>query len=345
MKVSIIIPVYNAERYLKKCLDSVVGQTESDIELIIVNDGSKDGSASICKQYLTDSRVKYYYQENAGPAVAMNFGLSVAIGEYVWFVDADDWIEEDAVERLINETSDMVIFNFYRGYAQKHNEPIPDGIYDYEGIQNVIYPYLLSYIDSAGDVNYIFHNTWMRLYKRVFLKENNISFVPSVRNGLDLLFTFEATVKAKNISVKFNDYLYHYMPADKSMTSSYVEKYWERRKEIIKNMYELIPSNILYDQMPLRIFSWAVTGIENELKYTQGRKENIRAIVTDPICDTFKWKLDISRLNETNQKYYEQICNEDVNGIWLTYKKRKIKSKYRNMIKKFKRFVKKIFHI
>ncbi|MBO5128766.1 MAG: glycosyltransferase [Oscillospiraceae bacterium] len=339
-KISIIIPVYNAENYLQKCLKSVVGQTYKDIEIIIINDGSTDGSADICRGYLSDSRVKYFYQENSGPAVAMNYGCSVAHGEYVWFVDADDWIEADAVERLQNETADMVIFNFFRGDSQKHYEQIPDGLYDRCGINRVIFPALLSYIDSEGKVNHIFHNTWMRLYKRTFLVRNNIQFHPSVRNGLDLLFSFEVAVKAETISIRFNDYLYHYIPAANSMTSSYVKNYWERRKEIITMVNELIPCDTLHSQMPLRVFSWVVIGIENELRSRDGSKDIIRTIVQDPVCNLFKEKLDVSGLNEKNQRYYKQICDGDFRGIWKEHQREELRRRKRRFVKKIKKTVK-----
>lgn len=344
-KVSVVIPVYNAEQYLRKCLESVVGQTYQDIEVIIVNDGSKDTSEEICRGFLEDSRVKYFYQENAGPAVAMNYGLSVAAGEYIWFVDADDWIEADAVARLKNETADMVIFNFFRGENEKHLEPVEIGVYDKTAIEKYIYPKLLSYVDQDGKVNYIFHNTWMRLYKREFLQQNRICFHPKVRNGLDLLFSFEAVIKASTISFRTNDYLYHYRPASNSMTSAYIKNYWEGRHIIIDILDRMIPDDSLRSQMPLRIFYWSVIGIENELRYPQGTKERIKQIVEDPICDVFKGKLDVSKFNEKNQRFYWYFCDSDADGIWLEYQRRMRARKRKKMIRHIKQKIKSILYV
>lgn len=107
MKVSIIVPVYNAAPYLRECIDSLVNQTWKDIEVILVNDGSTDASGEICESYLDDPRVIYYYQVNAGVSAARNAGLDLATGKYICFVDSDDWLELDAIERLQNENADV----------------------------------------------------------------------------------------------------------------------------------------------------------------------------------------------------------------------------------------------
>ena len=102
--ISVIVPVYNKEEYLGRCIDSVLGQTYADLELILVDDGSKDGSAEICRSYeKKDKRVRFIQKENGGASSARNLGISEAKGEYIGFVDGDDWIEEDMYETLLNE--------------------------------------------------------------------------------------------------------------------------------------------------------------------------------------------------------------------------------------------------
>lgn len=102
IKVSIVVPVYNAEKDLKKCLDSVVNQTLKEIEIILIDDGSIDSSADICKKYMTDNRVSYYYKENEGLAVARQDGTERARGEFVCFVDSDDVCFSERLEKQIN---------------------------------------------------------------------------------------------------------------------------------------------------------------------------------------------------------------------------------------------------
>lgn len=99
MLISVIVPVYNVENYLCKCVDSIINQTYNNLEIILVDDGSTDGSASICDEYvLKDSRVKVIHKENGGVSSARNIGIAEASGEYICFVDSDDWLELDYFE-------------------------------------------------------------------------------------------------------------------------------------------------------------------------------------------------------------------------------------------------------
>ncbi len=103
MAISIIIPVYNTESYLRKCLDSIVNQTYRELEIIIIDDGSTDGSGEICDEYkMSDSRIRVFHTENRGLSCARNLGLDEAKGEWIGFVDSDDWIETDMYEALLN---------------------------------------------------------------------------------------------------------------------------------------------------------------------------------------------------------------------------------------------------
>lgn len=115
--VSVIVPVYNAEKFLNKCIGSVLGQTYKKIELLLVDDGSKDDSKKICERYISkDSRVKIIFQENGGPAAARNTGIKHAKGELVFFLDADDFIEKNTLEILLAKYNrshpDLVMSNF-----------------------------------------------------------------------------------------------------------------------------------------------------------------------------------------------------------------------------------------
>ena len=134
-KISVVIPVYNVEKYLSKCIDSVLNQTLSDIEIILVNDGSKDLSGEICERYSkADSRIKYICQENQGVVTARKNGMKYVTSEYVTFVDSDDWISETFFEELYNNINgcDLVLSGHYKvkEKAVMYIDRIPKGIYD-----------------------------------------------------------------------------------------------------------------------------------------------------------------------------------------------------------------------
>lgn len=126
--ISIIVPVYNVEKYLPQCLDSIIGQTYSNIEIICVNDGSPDNSIDILTDYAhRDSRIKIVSQKNKGLSSARNTGLHYASGDYIMFVDSDDWIELDTCEKALQEDVDVVFWPYYREYGKKSLKTQPYG--------------------------------------------------------------------------------------------------------------------------------------------------------------------------------------------------------------------------
>lgn len=121
--ISIIVPVFNVEKYLSVCLDSLIGQTYSNIEILCVNDGSQDHSIDILEEYAQkDSRIKIISQENRGISAARNAGLAHASGDYVMFVDSDDWIDLDTCEKALQENADVVFWSYFREYAEYNLE-------------------------------------------------------------------------------------------------------------------------------------------------------------------------------------------------------------------------------
>ena len=125
--ISIIIPIYNAEKYLKKCIDSLVEQTKKELEFILINDGSTDDTEKIIKSY-KDKRIKYFKNKNQGIGKTRNFGIEKATGKYIMFLDSDDYLEPDSCEFLYNtaekEKSDLVICDFYKVYENNKIEEI-----------------------------------------------------------------------------------------------------------------------------------------------------------------------------------------------------------------------------
>ena len=180
VKVSVVIPVYNVEDLLGECLDSICNQTLKDIEIICVNDGSKDSSLDILNEYaLNDSRITVVDQENGGHAVATNRGMELATGEYLFLMDSDDILDLTALEKtsaLADEKKvDFVIFQAINYYMDK-NEYIEEENYSMNRLADFVGDSVFNYTDIRDYVFDITVTPWSKLYRRQFIKDNNITF-------------------------------------------------------------------------------------------------------------------------------------------------------------------------
>lgn len=204
-KVSIIVPVYNIEKYLDRCIDSILSQTFTDFELLLVDDGSKDKSGEICEAYATkDSRVSAFHKVNGGVSSARNFGLDKAHGEWVTFVDADDEILSCYLSNLMslvdNDTS-MIVAN----YIVEENEKIVDNQISFEEGYLTAEQYLIKYFYNDNVRNEV----WGKLFN--FHDIGSLRFDTTIAIGEDLFFNLEYCFKNKCKIIKFRsfkDYVY-----------------------------------------------------------------------------------------------------------------------------------------
>ena len=243
-KVSIIIPVYNVDKYLERCLNSVLKQTHTNLEIICVNDGSPDSSLDILKKYeKQDGRVKVIDKENGGVSSARNVGLSTMTGEYVLFLDADDWIEEEAIEKLLcvakKENVEIVRATYFNNINEEESiqqNSIEKKFQTKEGLfKNDIFTNILKGI-LPGYACLFFT-------KANIIKDNKIVFDEKIHFMEDLMFVIEILTKSE--SVYFLNYpFYHYFTNDAGATRS-SDKYlkniecmpevYERIKEVLLN--------------------------------------------------------------------------------------------------------------
>lgn len=217
MKFSIIIPVYNVEKYLRECLDSVLNQTFADWDAICVNDGSTDGSAAILEEYGNkDNRFRIISQPNGGLSAARNTGLKAATGEYVLFLDSDDWIEDNALEILSNDLDDedMLCFSGRRYYEH-------EGLYlEADLLKERSYVSGMDYYNENAlqSRDFAFVCVVLRAYRRTFLIENCLWFKEGIYHE-DNLFTPIACYYAKKVR-QVSDCLYDYRVRANSITTT-----------------------------------------------------------------------------------------------------------------------------
>ena len=208
-KISIVMPIYNVEKYLRKCLNSILDQTFKDYEIIMVDDGSTDGSGAICDEFAEkDSRFHAYHKKNEGVSIARNFGIEKASGEYFAFFDGDDYVEPECLEEVytkaVEEEADSVIYGYYLTENDKvietHLPGFEKSVYEEEEIIEQVIPCFVgvSYKDIeqwiAGKKG-VFkkENTalWHQLVRADIIRNNNIRFDPRLKVGEDTCFTTE----------------------------------------------------------------------------------------------------------------------------------------------------------
>lgn len=208
--VSIVIPVYKVEQYLNRCVDSVLSQTLEDLQIILVDDGSPDGCPAICDQYAeTDSRIQVVHKKNGGLASARNAGMKLADGKYLFFLDSDDWLEEDGMEQLVRTAEqyhvDFVRYRYFRtGWpGLPENAPcmvepvreLEEGYYDKSRIVNEIYPRLMA--TSSLTFGAIL-GACGSLYNLEFLRKHDIVFFEDVKYSEDVPFSARVVTCAEN---------------------------------------------------------------------------------------------------------------------------------------------------
>lgn len=204
IKFTIIVPIYNAEVTLKRCIDSILIQTYKDFELILVDDGSKDKSSEICDEYKAkDARVKVIHKQNGGVSSARNAGILVARGEYLVFVDADDYIDSDYLKNFSQSSADIIACG-YRIFGKDQKQDVPEEQTIFKGInaQN----YLTYNIDKS-----YFRAPWAKAFKRVLFSDYNIRFNCKIRFGEDTELNFRIIKYAQSLeTLSYVGYYYYY---------------------------------------------------------------------------------------------------------------------------------------
>lgn len=233
-KVSIIVPIYNVEKYLEKCLNTLVNQTLSDIQIILVNDGSKDNSDKIAKEFQKKypEKIIYLEKENGGLSDARNFGIPHATGEYIAFLDSDDYVELSIYEEMYNlakkENSDMVECDFYWEYPEKSKQDIGE-----------LYESKKEMLERIRVV------AWNKLIKREVLEEAQVLFPKGYRYE-DVEFTYKLIPYLEKVSFLKRPYI-HYMQREGSISNSQNERTKEIF-EVLEHVIEFYKEKELYEE-------------------------------------------------------------------------------------------------
>lgn len=220
--ISIIVPVYNIKDYIERCLYSICNQTYREIEIIVIDDGSTDESGQICDRHaLKDSRIKVIHKHNEGLVVARKRGIQQASGEYIAYVDGDDWIEPNMIERLyktlIENDVNIVMCGRFEDTGDTHKavyHGVSEGRYGKQELINKVYPNMI--VNGSFFEWGIFPGLWDKLFKREIIEEYQMSVDDRLTMGEDAACVYPALLNANSIYV-LHECLYHYRQTTTSM--------------------------------------------------------------------------------------------------------------------------------
>ena len=303
-KVSVIVPVFNSEDLLGNCLESIENQSLKDIEIICVDDGSSDGSFDILNQFSSkDARFKIYQQENSGAGSARNKGIEESCGEYILFVDSDDYIESETCEMLYEQASrldcDLILFNSMRHFSNdrnlalihfKKNDEINYQIrvFDYEYFRDRIFD---------GEYGVI----WNKLYKSSFIRDNNITF-PKHKIYNDVEFHIKTTLLAKKISYVDGTFYHYNRSGHASLQTSFVKT--SNAMVFFDVLYGLVDFLVevdMFDEFRKEFINFTIFELRNKLK----------SIDDDSKQEFFE---------KTKEFYYSlELSSDEVNSIPYEY--------------------------
>lgn len=283
--VSIVVPIYKVEKYLTRCVESLVNQTLHDIEIILVDDGSPDQSGEMCDQFASrDSRIKTVHKENGGLSSARNAGMKEAHGKYIGFVDSDDDVELNMYERLAQTAEehhvDFVMADYKRinknGSFFVKTLDIDSGYYDRQKIEKDIFPALI----MGENLDYgPLLSVWHCLYRREFLSKINLIFDEQVRWSEDNIFSAIMGYNCHSFYYLKGEALYHYYQNEGSITTSYRKGAWDVYSTMNRHLHDYFDHVTEYDfsrQLKLHMIYYACNCISQEIN--RSKKEAVKGI-------------------------------------------------------------------
>ena len=268
--ISVIIPVYNGEKYLEECLDSILNQIYTNFEIIIVNDGSTDNSLKICRKYQKkDKRIRIINTENHGVSHARNIGIKESKGDYITFVDCDDKINSFGDISFLNLDYDIVFFN--------------------KNIEVIDKDYLIGCIMGLYGNKKTIAGPYSKFFKKSFIDNENLYFNESMMNGEDMFFNIECLLKSKKIKI-INQSFYLYRINPYSITNNFNNKIIKNDEFFQKKIYDLL---MIGDNKPIM------------KDYIAAKKINGIYTISSFICRLKKYKEAKKFFNEIDTNIYE----------------------------------------
>lgn len=293
-KISIIVPVYNTEKYLERCVESLTGQRWSNLEIILVDDGSTDESGRLCDRMAQkDGRIRVIHKENGGLVSSWKRGVQESTGAYVCFVDSDDWIDLTMLEEMgayLTGNEREIIASDYvlekeKGVRQYVWQQIPPGEYAGERLSKEVVPRLL-----GNEQRYVCISRCMKLISRELIRENMHYSDPAARMGEDMTIMLPALIDCERLVIMDHKAYYHYLYVESSMVHKYDRVLYESIRLLRKIMLQVVEDKFdgeekayMAVQAQKEYVHLLMLALKNEARGNpSGYKQNITAICRDP---------------------------------------------------------------
>ena len=311
--VSVVVPIYNVEKYLDRCIDSIVNQTYTNLEILLIDDGSPDRCPQMCDEWAKkDHRIRVIHKQNEGLGFARNTGIEQSQGEYICFFDSDDYIAGDLIEKayqkICQERSDIVLYGCVRSYPEKDEYiwNIPFSEQDsYEGtdVVNVFLPAFISVNAEDGKVRNVPRAAWAAFYRMDLIRRTGWRFASERTIMSEDIYSHLILYKdVRKVSV-LAESLYYYCCNSESLSKSYRPDRYEGIKHFYEKCLEVCET-YRYPEIVKRscmepFMAFSIAALKQEAAFAEKPANGIRRIVNDPV---FRQVLGAKMHGETNRK-------------------------------------------
>lgn len=313
-KISIVVPVYNVKQYLRRCVISIENQTYKNLEIILVDDGSTDGSSDICDNF-RDERIKVIHKQNEGLGLSRNAGIKKATGKYIMFVDSDDYIEENMVTNLYTELirnhADTCIGGFRRVFKNKviqYDNPLAGKTYESSEILKEVLAKMMGNTSTNGD--HIEMSVWKVLFTLSIIKQHDIRF-PSERKFIseDIIFDTEYYSRCKKVCMS-SDTGYNYCDNTNTLTTKYNPRRFELQVELFRELKKRSIKLGIYSFVEQRLYNTLIANSRYCIKLEQKfQRKDLALKKISLICSNTVLQ-EVLSFYKVNEKKSSMIVNK-----------------------------------
>lgn len=303
-KISIILPVYNSEDYIKNTIESVLNQTITNFELIIVNDGSTDNTEKKCKKYIKNNpKIKYFYIENGGVSNARNYAITKVTGEYITFIDSDDTYHKDYLEILLKSLKKHQADLVTCAYETLSQSP---KVINYQ--KDITKSNFKDYIETLQP-NLLFNQLWNKIYLTKIIKENNLRFDTKIDLGEDYKFNLEYLKHIKN-PIYINKSLYQYRITGSGLGFKYRTNSSKIKLSILNGLEKIyLERNYNLTYINKSYLIQYIAYLSNIIDKRNKISNQEKLIQIEELINNQQYKTKLKEIKKTSSLKYKQICN------------------------------------